>query len=258
MSERDSISGASTRYWERLNEIFHAAVALPPGERAGFLDKACADDAGLRAEVEWLISAHERAAGFIEGQAIAGAGQWLEDETPAPIAGRRVGSYRVEREIGRGGMGAVYLAQRADGQYEQQVAIKLIKRGMDTDLVLERFRAERRILASLDHPNIACLMDAGTTEDARPYFVMEYIDRTPIDEYADTHRLTVPERLRLFLQVCDAVAHAHTRSIVHRDIKPVDILVTGEGVPKLLDFGIAKMLHRPPMSAPRPSPASAC
>jgi len=149
----------------------------------------------------------------------------------------------VEREIGRGGMGAVYLAQRADGQYEQNVAIKLIKRGMDTDLVLERFRAERQILASLDHSNIARLMDGGTTDDGRPYFVMEYIEGKPIDEYADAHRLTVPERLRLFLQVCGAVAHAHSRSIVHRDIKPVNILVTGEGVPKLLDFGIAKMLH---------------
>ncbi len=243
MSERDNASGAPPRYWERLNEIFHAAVALPPGERAGLLDHACPDDPDLRAEVERLISAHERAGGFIEGPAIAGAGPWLTEEILAPIAGARVGSYRVEREIGRGGMGAVYLAHRADGHYEQKVAIKLIKRGMDTDLVLERFRAERRILASLDHPNIARLIDGGTTDDGRPYFVMEYIEGKPIDEYADIHRLAVPERLRLFLQICGAVAYAHTRRIVHRDIKPVNILVTAEGVPKLLDFGIAKVLH---------------
>jgi serine/threonine protein kinase/tetratricopeptide (TPR) repeat protein len=243
MSERDSPSGAPTPYWERLNEIFHAALALPPEARAGFLDNACPGDSALRAEVEWLISAHEQAGGFIERPAIDAVGPWLTEEILAPIAGARVGSYRVEREIGRGGMGAVYLAHRADGQYEQKVAIKLIKRGMDTDLVLERFRAERQILASLDHPNIARLIDGGTTDDGRPYFVMEYIEGKPIDEYADAQRLTVPERLRLFLQICGAVAYAHTRRIVHRDIKPVNILVTAEGVPKLLDFGIAKMLR---------------
>lgn len=242
MSERDS-APAAANHWQRLNDIFHAAVALPAGERGPFLDGACAENPALRAAVERLISAHERAAGFIELPAMADAGTWLEEETPAPVAGWRLGAYRVEREIGRGGMGAVYLAQRADGQYEQQVAIKLIKRGMDTDLVLERFRAERQILASLDHPNIARLLDGGTTDDGRPYFVMEYIEGRPIDEYADARRLTVPERLRLFLQVSGAVAYAHTRRIVHRDIKPVNILVTAEGVPKLLDFGIAKVLH---------------
>jgi serine/threonine protein kinase/tetratricopeptide (TPR) repeat protein len=243
MSQRDSAPGAATQYWERLNEIFHAALARPAGERSGFLDTACPEDPGLRAEVEQMISAHERAAGFIEGPAIAHAGTWLDDESPASAAGRPLGPYRIECEIGRGGMGTVYLAQRADGQYEQSVAIKLIKRGMDSDLVLERFRAERQILASLDHPNIARLMDAGTTDDGRPYFVMEYIEGKPIDEYADAHHLTVPERLRLFLQVSAAVAYAHTRLIVHRDIKPVNILVTTEGVPKLLDFGIAKVLR---------------
>ncbi|MFL5492751.1 MAG: protein kinase domain-containing protein [Gemmatimonadales bacterium] len=243
MSKRDRGPGTATQRWERLNEIFHAAAALPRGERTTFLESACAEDAVLRAEVQQLIAAHERAAGFIEAPALAGAGAWLEEDIRAPVAGWRLGPYRVEREIGRGGMGTVYLAHRADGQYEQQVAIKLIKRGMDTDLVLERFRAERQILASLDHPNIARLMDGGTTDDARPYFVMEYIEGKPIDEYADAHRLTVPERLRLFLQVCGAVAYAHTRLIVHRDIKPVNILITAEGVPKLLDFGIAKVLH---------------
>jgi len=243
MSERAGGPSAMNPNWERLNQIFHAALALPAGERTSFLDTACPEDPALRAEVRELIAAHERAAGFIEAPALAGARTWMEEDFRAPVAGWRLGPYRVEREIGRGGMGAVYLAQRADGQYEQTVAIKLIKRGMDTDLVLERFRAERQILASLDHPNIARLMDGGTTDDGRPYFVMEHIEGKPIDEYADAQRLTVPERLRLFLQVCGAVAYAHTQLIIHRDIKPLNILITAEGVPKLLDFGIAKVLH---------------
>jgi serine/threonine protein kinase/tetratricopeptide (TPR) repeat protein len=229
--------------WERLNQMFHAAVALPVEERANFLAHACSGDPGLRSEVERLVAAHERAGRFIDEPAIAPAGPWLAGESEPLAAGRRFGPYGVVREIGRGGMGAVYLAERADGQYEQRVALKLIKRGMDTDLVLQRFRAERQILASLDHPNIARLLDGGTTDDGRPYFVMEYIEGQPIDEYADTRRLSIPERLGLFLQVCRAVAYAHQHRVVHRDIKPLNILVTVEGVPKLLDFGIAKVLH---------------
>jgi serine/threonine protein kinase/tetratricopeptide (TPR) repeat protein len=229
--------------WERLNQVFHAAVELAPEQRAGFLDYACSHDPGLRAEVERLVAAHERAGPFIEGPAIAEAGPWLRDTTEPVPTGHRFGPYRVIREIGRGGMGAVYLAERADGQFEQQVALKLIKRGMDTDLVLQRFRAERQILASLDHPNIARLLDGGTTEDGRPYFVMEYIEGEPLDEYADARRLSIPERLRLFLTVCGAVAYAHQGRVVHRDIKPLNILVTHQGVPKLLDFGIAKVLQ---------------
>jgi eukaryotic-like serine/threonine-protein kinase len=229
--------------WERLNEVFHAAVELAPEQRAGFLDYACSHDPGLRAEVERLVAAHERAGRFIEAPAIAEAGPWLAESSKPLSAGHRVGPYRVVREIGRGGMGAVYLAERADGQFEQQVALKLIKRGMDTDLVLQRFRAERQILASLDHPNIARLLDGGTTDEGRPYFVMEYMEGEPLDEYADARRLSIPERLRLFLTVCGAVAYAHQRRVVHRDIKPLNILVTRQGVPKLLDFGIAKVLH---------------
>ena len=160
--------------------------------------------------------------------------------------GRRIGPYRVVRELGRGGMGAVYLAERADGQYEQRVALKLIKRGMDTEQVLARFRAERQILASLDHPNIARLLDGGSTEQGVPFFAMEYIEGEPIDSYADQRSLDVAERLQLFLQVCGAVTYAHQHLVVHRDIKPLNILVTAEGVPKLLDFGIAKVLHDSP------------
>src|SRR4029077_6398714 len=146
-------------------------------------------------------------------------------------------------EIGRGGMGAVFLAERADDEYQKRVAIKLIKRGMDTDSVLRHFRNERQILASFDHPNIARLFDGGTTENGLPYFVMECVEGLAIDRYCNTHGLSISERLKLFLEVCAAVSYAHRHTVIHRDIKPSNILVTSEGIPKLLDFGIAKLLH---------------
>jgi tetratricopeptide (TPR) repeat protein len=226
--------------WERMTELFHAAVALDRAARNAYLDAACAGDPELRAEVDRLISAYERAGSFIERPAVASGGD-DRGAGPAP-AGRRIGAYAIVREIGRGGMGAVYLAGRVDGEFEQRVAIKLIKRGMDTDLVLRQFRAERQILAKLAHPNIARLLDGGTTDDGGPYFVMEYVEGRPIDEDADARCLTIPERLRLFLQVGEAVAFAHRHRVIHRDLKPVNILVTPEGTPKLLDFGIAKVL----------------
>src|SRR5690606_25102516 len=156
--------------------------------------------------------------------------------------GVRVGAYRIVHEIGRGGMGVVYLAERADEEFEKRVALKVVKRGMDTDEVLRRFRHERQILASLEHPNIARLLDGGATSDGRPYLVMEHVEGEPIDAYCDRRRLGIRERLELFRAVCDAVQHAHQRLVVHRDIKPSNILVTAAGEPKLLDFGIAKLL----------------
>ncbi len=159
------------------------------------------------------------------------------------IIGQVFGAYRIERELGRGGMGAVYLATRADNVFQMQVAIKLIKRGMDSDFILGRFRNERQILASLDHPNIARLLDGGTADDGRPYFVMEYIAGQPLYPYCDARHLGLSERLQLFLRICDAVAHAHQNQIIHRDLKPSNILVSSEGQPKLLDFGIAKLLN---------------
>src|SRR5262249_34392225 len=144
--------------------------------------------------------------------------------------------------IGRGGMGTVYLARRADDEFERKVAIKMIRRGMDSELVVRRFRHERQILASLEHPNIAALFDGGTTPDGLPYFVMEYVAGTPIDRYAAAQRLTTAARVALCLPILDAVQHAHERHIVHRDIKPNNVMVTAEGHPKLLDFGIAKIL----------------
>jgi non-specific serine/threonine protein kinase/serine/threonine-protein kinase len=227
--------------WQRLNEVFHAALALEPGERRAFVAESCAGDESLRRESEELLSSHERA--DIDLGAIERFEAALDEPASPGLAGLRLGPYRVSQEIGRGGMSAVWLADRADGQFEQHVAIKVIKRGMDTAQVLERFRAERQILASLDHPNIAHLIDGGTTDDGLPYVVMEHIQGQSIDEYVDERRLPVRERLGLFLQVCDAVSYAHRHLVVHRDIKPQNILVTADGLPKLLDFGIAKILQ---------------
>jgi len=159
------------------------------------------------------------------------------------MVGRHVGPYRIEREIGRGGMGAVYEALRADGEFQHRVAIKLIRSGLETNFVFRRFRNERQILAALDHPNIGRLLGGGTMEDDSPYFVMEYIEGQPLYQYAEVHHLNINDRLRLFMQICEAVQYAHQRLVIHRDIKPGNILVSTAGVPKLLDFGIAKLLN---------------
>jgi serine/threonine protein kinase len=227
--------------WQQVREVFDRAVALPSEERTAYLAAACANDADLRNEVESLLfSDGEAGVGFLNTPV-------LDLSLPGPMpgrsrVGRRIGAYNILEEIGHGGMGEVYRAGRADGQYEKEVAIKLVRGGYDTAAVLERFRQERQILASLDHPNIARLLDGGTTDEGVPYLVMELIEGTPIDQYCNTHELNVTERLRLFLQVCSAVQYAHQRLVIHRDIKPGNILVTKEGVPKLLDFGIAKIL----------------
>ncbi|HEX8686702.1 MAG TPA: serine/threonine-protein kinase, partial [Pyrinomonadaceae bacterium] len=232
--------------WKQVEDIFQTALDLPSEERAAYLDRACAGDRQLREQVETFLKSYEQAGSFIEAPAFAGVtptGMSLNVEgLTSPMAGRRVGAYKIEREIGRGGMGAVYLAVRADDEFQRRVAIKLVKRGMDTDFILRRFRHERQILASFDHPNIARLFDGGTTEDGLPYFVMEYIEGQPIHYYCDTHKLSTGERLRLIRQVCSAIHHAHQRHVIHRDIKPGNILVTSAGIPKLLDFGIAKIL----------------
>ncbi len=225
--------------WNRVQELFLDAVDLPSGERDRFLDEACRGDAELRRDVDSLLAADsesgERIIEAIErtAQSVLGA------ET---VVGSRIGSYRVIRELGRGGMGSVYLAVRDDDQYEKQVAIKLIRRGMDTDDVLDRFRHERQILANLEHPYIARLLDGGTSPDGRPFFVMEYVQGRPLDQYCRERELSVRERCRLFLKVCEAVSFAHRSLVVHRDLKPGNILVTPDGSPKLLDFGVAKLL----------------
>jgi eukaryotic-like serine/threonine-protein kinase len=226
--------------WHQIREVFDRAVPLDSKERATYLDAVCASDSELRHEVESLLfSDREAGTGFLNTPAV----DLRQPEHPAATrVGRRIGAYNILEEIGHGGMGEVYRAGRADGQYEKEVAIKLVRGGYDTAAVLDRFRHERQILASLDHPNIARLLDGGTTDEGIPYLVMELIEGIPIDQYCNARDLTVTERLRLFLQVCSAVQYAHQRLVIHRDIKPGNILVTQEGVPKLLDFGIAKIL----------------
>src|SRR6185295_3586415 len=191
----------------------------------------------------------DAAAGFV-GSRVKAAVVALGEENARESEGRRVGPYRLIREIGRGGMGAVYLAARDDQQYESEVAIKLVRPGLDTEFILKRFRRERQILARLQHPNIARLLDGGTTEDGVPYLVMEYVDGSWITRYAAGKKLNVLERLRLFLPVCAAVEHAHRTFIVHRDLKPGNILIDRGGAPKLLDFGISKLLHSEAAATP--------
>ncbi|HEV7506513.1 MAG TPA: serine/threonine-protein kinase [Thermoanaerobaculia bacterium] len=221
--------------WGLVKAVLDGALEKRPGERAAFVATACGEDSELRGEVESLLEFEEGSAGFIEEPLFGRFAGGLE----GLAEGQRVGPYRVVREIGRGGMGAVYLAARADEEFDQRVALKLVGTGSATEIV-RRFRAERQILAHLDHPNIAKLLDGGTAEDGRPYFVMEYVEGRPIDEYAG--KLPLRERLALFREVCAAVHFAHQNLVVHRDLKPANVLVTADGVPKLLDFGIAKLI----------------
>ncbi len=228
--------------WRHIEDLFVQAVERPLTERQDFLDRVCGEDEGLRRELESLLACDAPDQRLVEIRA---------DDTEAEpdLAGRRVGPYRLIRLIGHGGMGAVYLGVRDDDQYQKEVAVKLLKRGMDTDFMLARFRQERQILANLEHPFIARLMDGGATEDGLPYFVLEYVDGVPITAYCAERGLSIPERLRLFRLVCEAVQHAHQHLVVHRDIKPSNILATKEGIPKLLDFGIAKVLN-PDLAGP--------
>ncbi|HET8675622.1 MAG TPA: protein kinase [Blastocatellia bacterium] len=228
--------------WARIKPIFYEAAEQPADERSAFIRSRCGDDESLALEIESLLGAHDQAGSFIEGLPNESTTLTLDAQPPDTIIGRRIGAYEVIQEIGRGGMGAVYLASRADEQFHKLVAIKLIKTGFDHESIIRRFRNERQILASLDHPNIARLLDGGVATDGLPYFVMEYIEGQSIRDYCDSRRLNTLERLRLFRSVCSAVHYAHQNLIVHRDIKPSNILVTPDGTPKLLDFGIAKLL----------------
>src|SRR4029077_7246754 len=229
--------GMNPERWQHVKQVLNGALALENVEQPAYLDEACSGDPDLRAEVETLLQHHQQAeSGFLGRTGLVLQMPGGAADRPVPRVGRRVGVYQLLEEIGQGGMGEVYRAARIDGQYEKQVAVKLVRGGFDTASVLERFRHERQILASLDHPNIARLLDGGTTEEGIPYLVMELIEGTPIDQYCNTHELNVTERLRLFLQVCSAVQYAHQRLVIHRDIKPGNILVTRDGIPKLLDF----------------------
>lgn len=240
----------SRERWQQIDAVFAAALEQPAAGRDAFLERACGHDPELAREVRALLASDPLAEAALGESATAFAGPLVDVVMPdsgagdaSQSAGVRLGPYRVIREIGRGGMGAVYLAERDDQQFEKRVAIKLVKRGMDTDEVLRRFRYERQILASLEHPNIARLYDGGVSDDGRPYLVMEYIEGQAIDIYCDQLCLTVDRRLELFRSVCEAVQFAHQNLIIHRDLKPSNILVTPDGTIKLLDFGIARLLQ---------------
>lgn len=224
--------------WQRMSDIFQRAVELPPDAWEDVVNEACAGDGALRDEVMALLRADREPNSLLDGRAVD-AIDAAESVLPP---GSHVGSYRIIERVGSGGMGAVYLAERADGQFEQRVALKVIKRGMDSAAVLARFQAERQILARLQHANIARLTDGGMTADGLPFFTMEFVDGLPITRYCDEHHLSIEERLDLFQAVCAAVHYAHGNLVVHRDLKPGNILVTRDGQVKLLDFGIARVL----------------
>ena len=231
----------------RAEGLFFEIAPLAPDDREHAIAARCAGDGALEHEVRSLLASADRVGAFLNRPALGRDADAIATEsgippTSDPLIGAALGPYRVQRRIASGGMGSVYEADRADGAFEQRVAVKVVKRGMDSEEILERFRSERRTLASLDHPNIARLIDAGVTDDGRPFLVMEHVEGVPIDRYCDAKGAKVRERIELFRQVCDAVHHAHQSLVIHRDLKPENILVTPAGVPKLLDFGISKVL----------------
>jgi eukaryotic-like serine/threonine-protein kinase len=234
-----------------VERLYHAALACDNAQRSAYLDKECGRDESLRREVEALLSYAQYGADFMESPAIEEFHSLLTSQSCAQdngsasrlsVVGKRVGEYQIVARIGSGGMGEVFRAVRADNEYNQLVAIKLVSTQDESGAIVSRLRSERQILAILDHPNIARLLDGGTTEDGIPFFVMELIEGSPIDQYCATRNLSIDDRLQLFLQVCSAVEYAHQHLVIHRDLKPANILVSADGVPKLLDFGIAKIL----------------
>ena len=229
--------------WQRIGEIFDAVVEAASSERPEVLARLCADDADLRRDVEALLAADASATAFERDADSARGGaaaDWAEAADDDTI--ERIGPWRLLRELGRGGMGVVWLAERADGQFDQRAALKLVKRGMDSDAVHARFLRERQILARLQHPHIAHLIDGGIATDGRPWFAMEFVDGEPLLSWCAAHAAGLQQRLMLFQDICAAVQFAHGQLIVHRDIKPSNIIVTASGEAKLLDFGIAKLL----------------
>ncbi|MGN6529883.1 MAG: protein kinase domain-containing protein [Burkholderiaceae bacterium] len=235
-------TNADSARWQRVKDLLARALELPPAEQRGFLERECGDDAGLRAEIESLLSAAHEADDRLHSLApdwiadavhAAGGGSWL---------GRRVGAWRIVALIGGGGMGEVYRAERVDGQFAQDVAVKVMRGGFNPEGLAARFKAERQILASLDHPNLAKVLDGGISEDGLPWFVMELVDGEPIDVYVAREKLSIVERVRLFRSVCQVVHYAHQKRVVHRDLKADNILVRRDGVVKLVDFGIAKRI----------------
>lgn len=231
--------------WQRIGHVLDAALASEPEHWPAVLDATCAGAPDVRAEVEQLLARLDDARGFLESPPAAAAAAVLAERTASDgmTPGGRVGPYRIVTEIGEGGMSRVFLAERADGEFEQRVALKLLRPGLDTEIDRARFRAERQILASLNHPNIARLLDGGLTDAGHPYLALEYVEGQPIDVYCEEHGLTVQQRLELFLMAAEATQYAHRNLIVHRDIKASNIFVSVDGVVKLLDFGLAKLVE---------------
>ena len=228
--------------WRKVSDAFDRLRQLPPAERDARMAEVCENEPGIMGEVRALLAAHEASEDFLESPVLATRSAGVLEALRSPMEGRRYGAYEICRLIGAGGMGEVYEGRRADGEFEQRVAIKIIRDDhvrMDWQLE-DRFRRERQILADLAHPNIARLLDGGTTAEGRPYLVMEFIDGLPLDEFAGQNRLSLAARLELLRPICQAVTYAHERGVWHRDIKPANILIAKNGTPKLLDFGIAK------------------
>jgi serine/threonine protein kinase/tetratricopeptide (TPR) repeat protein/TolB-like protein len=224
--------------WDQVKEIVASALERNPDERPDYLRSACGEDAELRSEVDSLLSHHNRADSLLEESPVANLFSF-----PAKVmVGKQIGSYRILGETGQGGMAVVYLAERADQEYRKRVAIKMVKPGPHQKEIIHRFRNERQTLAALDHPHIVKLLDGGTTEEGWPYLVMDFVEGVPIDQYCDNYRLAIRERLELFRMVCQVVHYAHEHMVIHRDLKPSNILIASDGVPRLLDFGIAKLL----------------
>src|ERR1700676_378826 len=254
--------------WNRAKELFGAALELDSSQRAAFLAQNCREES-LRQQVEKLLINYQEAGSFLDdpvlnpripapnglaetrteksSSPIQQSAELLATATSAeaedPMVGRQLGAYKLVRRVGQGGMAAVFLAVRADDEYRKQVAVKLVQPGLDSRDLLNRFRNERQTLAGLDHPNIVKLLDGGSTSEGLPFLVMDYVEGSPIDEYCDQHKLSVDDRLHLFGKVCEAVRYAHQKLVIHRDLKPSNILVVAYGSPRLLDFGIAKVLN---------------
>ena len=238
--------------WQKIESLFAEALEQSPDQRSAFIDRCCADDDHLKSELRSLLAAHEQAGEFMTGLDTRGVAA-LMDDMEAELPDKTVGPFEITGVLGRGGMGTVYLARRSDGQFEQTVAIKLVRQGLDSHSIVQRFLAERQILAQLQHPHIARLLDGGATESGRPYFVMEYINGTPLTHFCNIRRLDLAACVRLFIAACEAVHYAHRHLVVHRDLKPSNILVTEDGDVKLVDFGIARLLQTGEHTPVRPT-----
>src|SRR6266403_1994313 len=242
---------ATTTRALRISEIVETALEREPSNRASFLDESCAEDPSLRGEVESLLAYQKEATDFIEVPAYENHAASLAEESGELKPGELLGEYKILSLVGEGGMGEVYLAE--DSNLHRQVAIKLVKAGLGRAGLIRHFQREERILAALTHPNIARLYGGAVTQSGLSYFVMEYVEGERLDSYCESHRLTIPERLELFRKICSAVSYAHQHLVIHRDIKPANIRVTAEGEPKLLDFGIAKLIEPQTEAADEPT-----